>query len=40
MEAMKKKFEHQLGNKSFPMRQLWEEEAIVQAKKEKFISVV
>ena len=35
---MKKKFEHQLRKKSFPMRTVWEEAAIVQAKKEKLIS--
>ena len=39
IEAMKKKFEHQLRYLSFPLRQLWEQVAIVQAKKEKLISV-
>ena len=38
IEAMKKKFKHQLRNKNFPMGQICEEVAIVQAKKEKHIS--
>jgi hypothetical protein len=39
IKAMKKKLEEQFRSKSFPIRQLWEEVAIVQAKKEKLISV-
>jgi hypothetical protein len=38
MEAKKKKFKNQLMKKTFPMSQICEEVAIVQAKKEKLIS--
>jgi hypothetical protein len=38
MEDKKNKFKHQLMKKTFPMSQICEEVAIVQAKKEKLIS--